>query len=271
MLFNFFNRQRAKFGVNPTGTTKLCEELDFAAAEAYKLLRTNLIFTLPDAEKCNVVGITSSVRGEGKSTTSINLSYALAATGKRVLLIDCDLRLPTVAKKLKLSVTTGLSDVLLEPAELTNSLRAMPNQPNWHILTSGRIPPNPTELIGSSQMAKLIELLSKNYDYIIIDLPPVNIVSDALVAAPLLDGMMVVVRENFSTRREVARCEKQLALSGVKILGFVLSGVDGGHGRYKYKYRYKRGNKYGYDRYGYGHATAKNGDEPAAEAQEEQP
>ena len=252
-MFNFRFR-RSQYSEPAEAETKLCEQLDFAAAEAYKLLRTNLLFTLPQTDKCHVVGITSSVRGEGKSTTSINLSYALAATGKRVLLVDADLRLPTVAKKLRIASATGLSNVLLDPSELANALRAMPNTPNWHILTAGRIPPNPTELLGSAQMARLVELLSENYDYIIFDLPPVNIVSDALVAAPLLDGMAVVVRENFSTRREVNRCEKQLALSGVKILGFVMSGVDSGASRYKYRYKYKyKSKKYEYsDRYAYG-------------------
>ena len=244
-MLKFLNFGREKYSEQPQAETKVCEQLDFAATEAYKLLRTNLLFTLPGNDKCHVVGITSSVRGEGKSTTAINLSYALAATGKRVLLIDGDLRLPTIAKKLKIASATGLSNVLLDPNELSSALRAMPNSPNWHILTSGRIPPNPTELLGSAQMARLVELLSENYDYIILDLPPVNIVSDALVAAPLLDGIIVVVRENFSTRREVSRCEKQLALSGVKVLGFVMSGVDSGHARYKYRYRYKK--KYGYD------------------------
>lgn len=239
-----------KHRAQPEGETKLCGELDFAATEAYKLLRTNLLFTLPDTEKCKVIGVTSSVRGEGKSTTAINLSYALAATGKQVLLIDGDLRLPTVAKKLKISAEAGLSTVLLDLGEFEASLFVMPNGTNWHVLPAGRIPPNPTELLGSSQMAKLIKMVQDRYDFVILDLPPVNIVSDALVASPLLDGVIMVVRQDFSTRREVGRCEKQLALSGVKVLGFVMSGVDNGSSRYKYRYRYKS-KRYGYDKYSY--------------------
>lgn len=235
---------------------KVCDQLDFAATEAYKLLRTNLLFTLPDAtSKCRIIGITSSVRGEGKSTTSINLSYALAATGKRVLLIDGDLRLPTVAKKLKLGTKNkGLSDILINPSLLNEALLAMPTMENWHVLTSGSIPPNPTEMLGSSQMARLISTFSESYDFIVLDLPPVNIVSDALVASPLLDGMVIVVRQNFSTRREVSKCEKQLALSNVKMLGFVVSNVNSG--RLTYKYKYKRHSSYSaYEKDGYSKAA----------------
>ncbi len=230
----------------PEEEVKLCEQMDFAATEAYKLLRTNLLFTLPDTEKCKVVGVTSSVRGEGKSTTSINLSYALAAMGKRVLLVDADLRLPTVAKKLKIVSDTGLSDALLDPSKLGNALCVMPSSKSWHVLTAGRIPPNPTELLSSSQMAKLTERLAENYDFIIFDLPPVNVVSDALVASPLLDGMVVVVRQDFSTRRDVSRCERQLALSGVKVLGFVVSGVGGSRSAYKYRYKKYASRDYAY-------------------------
>ncbi|MBO5280533.1 MAG: CpsD/CapB family tyrosine-protein kinase, partial [Clostridia bacterium] len=143
-----------------SGEVKSFDQLDFASTEAYKLLRTNLQFTLPDAsKKCHVIGITSSSRGEGKSTTSINLSSALAATEKKVLLIDGDLRLPTISKKLNISVKTGLSDVLLDASELEMAIHAMEECENLHILASGKIPPNPSELLGSSQMKVLLEKL----------------------------------------------------------------------------------------------------------------
>jgi capsular exopolysaccharide synthesis family protein len=229
------------------GEARLCEELDFAATEAYKLLRTNLFFTLSDMDKpCHVVGITSSVRGEGKSTTAINLSYALAMTGKRVLLIDGDLRLPTIAKKLHIPASKGVSDVLLDPKGMNEALYMMKKYPNWHILTSGSLPPNPAEMLGSAQMAKLVKTFSESYDFIVIDLPPVNIVSDALIVTPILDGMIVVVRQDYSTRSEVNQCEKQLELSGVKILGFVISNADSGSSSYKYKYKYRYKKDYSY-------------------------
>ena len=122
----------------------------------------------------------------------------------------------------------------------------------WHILPSGDIPPNPTEMLGSPKMTALVKMLSEDYDFIIFDLPPVNIVSDALVISPLLGGMLVVVREAYSERRELRECTRQLELSNVKVLGFVVNvsrGDGGGYGRYK-KNRYKYASKY-YKRSGY--------------------
>ena len=215
--------------------TLLCDELNFSAAEAYKLLRTNLLFALPDEGKCRVIGLTSSIRGEGKSTTSINLSHAIAATGKRVLLIDGDLRLPTVAKKLGISSEYGLSDAIAGIANVKDLMLTVKGIENWHIITAGSIPPNPTEMLGSQRMNNIIDDLSNSYDFIIIDLPPVNVVSDALVVSTLLDGMIIVVRSGYSKRREVAKCMKHIEMSRVKVLGIVLSSV---HQSGKYYYHY---------------------------------
>lgn len=240
--------------------TLLHKKLNFAATEAYKLLRTNLMFTLPDAKKCRVVGITSPTREEGKSTTAINLSYALAETGKRVVILDADLRLPTVAKKMDIKSTPGLSNVLVGDVSEENAIWVSDAAENWNILPSGDIPPNPTEILASAQMKLLIERLSDTYDFVILDLPPVNIVSDALAISEVLDGMIVVVRENYSGRRELQACMRQLKLSGVKILGFVMIATSEDSSPYK-KYRY-------YKKYGYKYA--KNGYEDAAKEREEQ-
>lgn len=252
------SKKKRNTAVNEAGTM-LHKKLSFAATEAYKLLRTNLMFTLPDTQKCRIIGITSSTRGEGKSTTAINLSYALAETGKRVLLVDADLRLPSVAKKLELKPEAGLSNVLAGSTTLEAATVSLAELESWFVLTSGDIPPNPTEMLGSPQMQTLLEHASESYDFIVIDLPPVNIVSDALVISPLLDGMLVVVRENYSERRVLNTCVRQLELSNVKVLGFVMNVTSDGsssygrYGRYKknkyYKY-YRRG--YGYGGYGYG-------------------
>ena len=229
----------------------LHKKLSFAATEAYKLLRTNLLFTLPDEKACRVIGVTSSLRGEGKSTTSINLSYALAETGKKVLLVDADLRLPSIAKKLEIDKSPGLSHIVVGVCEPKDAIRASGVVDNWFVLPSGYIPPNPSELLGSSHMQSFINEMKKDYDFIIVDLPPVNIVSDALVASPFLDGMIVVVRENYSARRALNNCTRLLALSNVKLLGFVMTVVDGdtfGYGKYK-RNRYYRGYR-GYERSG---------------------
>ena len=219
--------------------------LDFTAKEQYKLIRANLDFTLPLDEKCPVIGVTSSMRGEGKSTTAINLSYVLAEKGKKTLLIDADLRIPSVAKKLNMENARGLSDLLRGQAAQLSEFKSHMLE-NWYILTSGEIPPNPSELLGSSRMEIIIKQLREVFDYIVIDLPPVNIVSDAVSASAVVSGMIIVIREEFTQKRELEACLRQLKLSNVNILGCVMNGVMSGGGSYrKYrKYRYSRYNRY---------------------------
>lgn len=220
------------------------KKLSFAATEAYKLLRTNLLFTLPDENKCRIVGVTSSIRGEGKSTTAVNLSYTLAETGKRVLLMDGDLRLPSVAKKLDISGTPGISNIIAGDASVVDAVKKTEQSDGWYVLPAGDIPPNPTEMLGSSQMKKLIDESAQSYDFIIIDLPPVNLVSDALVISSCIDGMLVVVRENYSERRELKACMKQLELSGTRVLGVVMNATNRAQNNYGHYYRKKNSNIY---------------------------
>lgn len=201
----------------------LHSHLNFAASEAYKLLRTNLQFTLPEKTGCKVLGVTSSVRSEGKSTTSINTAYVLAETGKKVLLIDGDMRMPSVAKKLEIENTPGLSNMFVSASGSKLSVVRSDILDNWYIMPAGDIPPNPSELLGSRRMKAILNVLTENFDYIIIDLPPVNIVTDALAVAPYLDGMIVVAREDYTSRKIFEDCIRRLELSQVKILGFVLN------------------------------------------------
>ncbi|MBE6638192.1 MAG: CpsD/CapB family tyrosine-protein kinase [Ruminococcaceae bacterium] len=235
--------------VNTAQPTMLHQKLSFGATEAYKLLRTNVLFALPDEHKCRIVGVTSSLRGEGKSTTSINLSYTLAETGKRVLLIDADMRLPSVAQKMQINGTPGLSNMLVGMTDAQLSIRASGILDSWFILPAGDVPPNPSELLGSKRMEKLLEAVSKDFDFIVVDLPPVNIVTDALVISPYIDGMIVVVKEGHTDRSSLNNCTRQLKLSRVKILGFVLSmakDVYGSYGRYKKNRYYKYYKSHGY-------------------------
>ena len=176
----------------------LHKNLEFTATEQYKLLRTNLDFTLPEGVQCPVIGVTSSMRGEGKSTTAVNLSYVLAEKGNKVLLIDGDLRIPSVAKKMNIQSSPGLTDVLMgKKACPTDAFRSSLLD-TWYIMPSGDIPPNPSELLGSKRMTTALEHLRQEFDYIIIDLPPVNLVSDALSSAGLITGMIVVIREEYT-------------------------------------------------------------------------
>ena len=231
-------------GVNEVSKT-LHKNLEFTATEQYKLIRANLDFTLPVDEKCPVIGVTSSMRGEGKSTTAVNLSYVFAEKGSKVLLIDADLRIPSIAKKLNIESSPGLADLLRgKGAQVSEFQSHLLN--NWFILPSGDIPPNPSELLGSGRMAKVLKQLREIFDYIIIDLPPVNIVSDAVSISSLISGMIVVIREEYTEKKELERCFRQLKLSNVNVLGCVMNEAKSGTGSYgKYKkYKYYKYYKY---------------------------
>lgn len=202
------------------------EELGFEAAEAYKLLRTNILFALPDEQKCRIVGVTSASGSEGKSTTALNLSYVLAEAGERVLLIEGDMRMPSISRQLKLKTSPGLSNVLDGLSEIQEVLQESGLHSNLQIVSSGSIPPNPSELLGTKAVSILIDNLSKNYNFIILDLPPVTEVADALVASRLTDGMIIVVRQNYANRQDVADAMQQFSYVNAKILGFVMTHSD---------------------------------------------
>ncbi len=230
----------------------LHKNLEFTAIEQYKILRTNLDFTLPEDVKCPIIGVTSSMRGEGKSTTAVNLSYVLAEKGSPVLLIDGDLRIPSIAKKMRIDSSPGLTDLLMgHGAHMPDFRSALLD--NWFILPSGDIPPNPSELLGSRRMEYILNSLRESFEYIIIDLPPVNIVSDALSIASLITGMVVVVREDYTEKKELERCFRQLQLSNVNVLGCILNESKNDGGSYK-KYRKHKYYKY----YKYYQSSAKS-------------
>lgn len=244
------NKQSA-FPISKSQLT-LHKNLEFIASEQYRLLRTNIKFTLPEDIKCPIIGVTSSIRGEGKSTTAVNLSYVLAEKGDNVLLIDGDLRIPTIAHKMGIKSTPGLTDLLIgSSAEISKWKSNVHN--NWYILPSGDIPPNPSELLGSKRMENVLNALKEHFDYIIIDLPPVNIVSDAMSISNLITGMIVVIRESFTSKKDLEQCFRQIELSNVNVLGCVLNGSENGGGaynRYRYsKYKYYKNKRYqGYER-----------------------
>ena len=225
----------------------LCDNISFAANEAYKLLRTNIAFSLPDEQKCRVVGVTSAVRNEGKSTTSINLSYALAWTGKKVLTIEGDMRLPNLGRRLGLKDAPGLSNLLAGLSSSSSVIQDSGYFNNWKVITSGDVPPNPSELLGSSPMMITIKKLAESFDFIVMDLPPVNIVSDALVVSRFTDGIIMTVRENYSDKGVVADAVNSFRLSDAKLLGFVLTCAESGtkSGRYGKYGKYGRYGKYG--------------------------
>lgn len=199
------------------------EKLPFAAAEAYKLLRTNIQFALPDEQKCRVVGITSPCSGEGKSTTAVNLAYMLAEAGERVLLIEADMRLPALPRRLRLRAAPGLSNTLAGLENAMQSIQPSGIHKRLNFISAGDVPPNPSELLGSKSMQTLISVLRNAYDFILLDLPPVTEVVDALVASKLMDGMVVVVRQGYTKRRALAETMRQLEYAEAKVLGFVMT------------------------------------------------
>ena len=218
--------QETRFGTN----------MSFAASEAYKLLRTNITFSFPaEGRSCHVIGVTSTVSSEGKSMTACNLAYSLAEAGKKTLLIDGDLRLPTVATKLELPPSPGLSNLLISDKDHRTVIRPCAAMEGMEVLCAGDITPNPSELLGSARMAQLLEALSKTYEYIIIDLPPVTVVTDALVMAKLLHGVVMVVRNGVVEQRALADAMRQLDLVGLRVLGFVYNGSRQDSGKRYYR------------------------------------
>ena len=199
--------------------TKVGTDLDYASREAYNLLRTNISFAFPDTDGGKIVGVCSSCPQEGKSTTAINLAFSLAEAGNKVLLIDGDMRRPSVFTTAGLEMEPGLSEVLSSKA--TPEVHKGVLHGNLSILTSGYIPPNPSELIGSNKMNTLLQEFKSEYDYIIVDLPPVLAVSDPVAVSKYLEGMILVVRHAKTRRRDVVESIRQLEYAGVKILGFV--------------------------------------------------
>ena len=204
-------------------TKSFGKDLDFASIEAYNLLRTNLTFSMPDSLSGKVVGVTSPCPEDGKSTTSINLSYVLAEAGNKVLLVDADMRRPSLAKSVDLPMIPGLSNYLVENVE--NAVHTGVFHENLSIMLSGEIPPNPSELIGSERMKHFVEELREKYDYVVFDLPPVNAVSDPLIMSKNIDGMILVVRHRHTRHGDVSEAVRQLDLVGAKLLGFVYNGV----------------------------------------------
>lgn len=196
---------------------------NFIVQEAYKSLRTNIRFYVRDKE-CKRFCITSGAPGEGKSITLLNLAISIAEAGQKVLLIDADLRRPAVARLLVEKGTPGLSNVLVGEVEAEECIHRGV-YPNMDVLFAGDIPPNPSEILSSERMKQLIEQVSAQYDYVLVDTPPVNVVSDSCIVANLLDGVLLLVWQGRTKKDAVRRAVNNLQLTGAKVLGFVLNGV----------------------------------------------
>lgn len=215
-----------------------CENVSFAASEAYRRLRTNIQFCFSDGENTHVAGVTSPQPSEGKSMTAVNLAYSMAQTGKKVLLIDADMRRSSIAGKLEMDGAPGLSNLLTTLNSINDVVRRYSpsdDTKGFDVITGGDVPPNPSELLNSERMASLVAKLRGYYEFIVIDLPPVGAVADAQTVSRVVDGMLVVMRENHCTAGHLDDCLAQLKLAGTRVLGFVLNGsVAGSSKTYSY-------------------------------------
>ena len=227
-------------------------DISFSASEAYKLLRTKLQFSFADDRQCRVIGLSSALSGEGKSLTAVNLAYTLSQLNKRVILIDCDMRRPTLAEKMNLRKKPGLSSYLTGQRNLADLVQVftVENGTSFHVIAAGQNPPNPIELLSSARMTKVVNQLRESYDYVILDLPPVGEVSDAMAVADKVDGILLVVRQNYCDRISLGNAARQFDFIQAKILGVVFNCTsEHGHGYgkkyYKKNYRYyRRYNRY---------------------------
>ena len=198
----------------------------FAYVEAYKTLRTNMNFIFRNNKYKKLV-VTSSIPGEGKSSVSINLARVLAENGTRVILIDCDMRKPMLHKYLRAQRfrTRGLSTVLSGISTLEDSVATFSDL-QFDLMTAGPIPPNPTELLASEEMEHLLDLLAKQYDYVICDTPPVSVVTDAAILSQYNAGVILVVRQKYATFKQAKKTKQNLEIVHADILGCVLNQYD---------------------------------------------
>ncbi|WP_404987637.1 CpsD/CapB family tyrosine-protein kinase [Clostridium culturomicium] len=194
-----------------------------SVAEAYRILRTNLQYSSFNGQY-KVIVITSANPQEGKSTTAVNIALALAQAEKKVILIDCDLRKPTLNKRFNMSNSTGLSELVISRASKA-TIGEVYNE-NLTVLTSGRIPPNPSEILGSKYMSSLIYALRSVYDYIILDAPPVQVVTDAQVLSAKADGTILVVKAEVTKKSSVHNAINMLRKVNANIIGIVLNEVE---------------------------------------------
>lgn len=192
-------------------------------AESYRSLRTNIQYSSIDKQVKTLV-VTSSNAGEGKSTVAGNLAYTFFQSGKRVLIIDCDLRKPSLHRKFNVSNEVGLTDVLVGTSELNKVMKKIDD--NLYLLTTGTLPPNPAEIIGSNTMENFLDECKINFDYIILDTPPILPVTDSKLLAIKADATVLVVRSEISKLKHVSQAFKELGKVNANVIGTILNDVE---------------------------------------------
>jgi capsular exopolysaccharide synthesis family protein len=214
-------------------------------AESYRNIRTSILLSNVD-QAPQVILVTSPLSGDGKSTTAYNLAISFGVQDKRVLLLDADMRRPTISQKTNCEGKKGLSDLLVGKLPVEEVVQQHPGLANLFVLTSGSIPPMPAELLASARFAELIKELRGKFDYILIDAPPVLLVTDPLLLAFSADGIVLVVRAGVTTRPSLKRLRAALQRPNIRPLGYVLNGFKDDTEGYGYGYGYGEQDKSGY-------------------------
>jgi len=210
----------------------------FFISEAYKAARTNLSFLLTGEAGKNIACFTSPSPGEGKTTTCANIAITFAQTDAKVLMIDADLRKPKLHKIFALSAQPGLTNLLSGFSDYSEVIRKT-DYPNLDLLTAGHVPPNPAELLSSPQMKAILEQFSAKYDYIFIDTPPINVVTDVAALSKYATGIILVARQGITTTDTMKKAVESLRFVGANVLGFILNDINKDKYSYNYRYRYK--------------------------------
>ena len=245
-------------------------EIPFSVTESYKSIRTNITFALSTHKK-KVIVVSSSNPSEGKSTTAANIAIAFSQMDNKVLLIDADMRKSVQHRVFKISNRSGLSTLIGKMSSLPESIKRNV-MTNLDVLPAGPCPPNPSELLASEQFKDMLNALAVNYDYVIVDTPPINVVSDGLVFSDTIGGILFVLKYASTTYDDIDVAMKKVELAEANMIGFILNDVKlehraGYYGRYG---KYGKYGKYGYSQYGYGKtgsaAAAAAADGGAAEA-----
>ena len=243
MARNKDNRKAVSEAVRINRKRLLTNDSPFAIKEAYVKLRTSLMFCMTaDKERaCTSFAVTSAKPSEGKSLTAANIAISYAMLGKRVLLVDADMRKPTQRRLWRVEKSNGLCDFLAKIWKLEMS--KVEELPLW-IVCTGTIPPNPSELLSSERMKRFVEECTRVYDYVIIDTPPINTVADAQIISTYVDGVILVAKSGNTTQDELREAVDTVCRAGGNLCGAVLNDLNMKSVKYAYKYKY--GGKYGY-------------------------
>lgn len=241
----------------------LSESTPFAITEAYNTARTNIMFAASTSKK-KIVAVTSSNPSEGKSTTCANIAISFANVGFKTLLVECDLRKPVMAKSFGVKPKNGLSSILGGFCTVKEAI-CPEVMSNLDIITTGDIPPNPSELLASDSMKIFLKASSEDYDYVFLDTPPVNVVTDSQLMNTEIAGLVFIIREGSTIHPDIQNALEKIRLANGKALGFVKTFCKPEKsGRYGKKYSSKYGYKYGYG-YGYGYSSKDGAAESSGE------